>query len=126
VMIAERPTSRATISARGRSFSAAMTMATPTIANGFIIPSVSRIIIGGMQQTQQAAPCVQPSKKLVSLTGQDVPHPRGERQRSSPVIFQRVNWSAPAAISARLESTGTARLKDSHRVTVAANAIPRA
>ncbi|MCI0534528.1 MAG: hypothetical protein L0Z50_04810 [Verrucomicrobiales bacterium] len=103
-----------------------MTIVMPTITNGFIIPSVIKIIIGGVQQTQQTAPCLQPSKKLVSRAGQEVPHPRGERQRSSPVIFQRVNWSAPAAISAMPESTGMARLKDSQRVTVAANGIPSA
>ena len=126
VMTVARPTNRATISGLGNIFSAAMIIATPTITNGFIIPTVSRIIIGGVQQTQQAVPCLQPSKKLVSRTGQEVSHPSGERQRSSPVIFQRVNWNAPAAISATPESTGMARLKDSQRVTVAANAIPSA
>ena len=126
VMIVARPTSWATISGLGNIFSAAMIIATPTITNGFIIPRVRRIIIGGVQQTQQAAPCLQPRKKLVSRTGQEVSHPSGERQRSSPVIFQRVNWNAPAAISATPESTGIARLKDSQRVTVAANGIPSA
>jgi hypothetical protein len=40
-MIAEMPTSRATIAGRGKSFSAAMTMATPIITSGFMIPKVS-------------------------------------------------------------------------------------
>src|SRR5438552_13619134 len=40
-MIAETPTSGATIAGRGRSFSAAMTIATTIITSGFMIPRVS-------------------------------------------------------------------------------------
>src|SRR5207247_9988195 len=90
-VIAVTPASRATISGRGRSFSAAMTMAIPTITSGFIIPSTTRTSVGAEQQRQQAAPCLQPSRKFVSFSAQAETQPDRERQPSKPVIFQRVN-----------------------------------
>src|SRR5262249_39454793 len=84
------------------------------------------ISIGPMQQRQQAAPCLQPSRKSVSRSGQTLRQPNGERQRSSEVVFQRVNCNAPATVSATPESEGTMRLKVSQCIAAAAKATPSA
>jgi len=123
-MIAEMPTSRAMMAGRGKSFSAAMIIATTTITSGFIIPSTIIITIGATQQRQQATPCLQPRPKLASRSWHEVAQPNRERQPSRPLIFHRVNWNVPVAINAVADNAGTARLRLSHRVAAAANATP--